>query len=298
MSNIKKELEKQFDTKNRRNSNDSDNDDNKMIVDLDTIIEKYVQWAWESHKPKHLAKYDFDDLDIVVDWKRVKFEYDEPKFEQAPKNFAPKNQTLFRTFFTNNTDLEQDYSFKTERTTRQSCTFSFNKGFSREKEGGFKFALPNDILELAGGLRESHSLEFGKDTTKEDEVKWGVDNVIRVPPHTRATAELVLTEHQYEKKFSIDVKISGTLSIVINSKKENGLFLKRLGCDMGEMIDLAMENRWITRVDTIFKILRIKGEKTTIAVTTLKGSCNFRVGVSQHVTLKQEPTGHKNGIKY
>jgi hypothetical protein len=69
--------------------------------------------------------------------------------------------------------------------------------------------LPHEILEIGSGIRNQHLVEFGKDETKEEEIKWGVDSLIRVPPHTCTTAELVITEHQLDRNFTVDVKIKG-----------------------------------------------------------------------------------------
>jgi hypothetical protein len=102
---------------------------------LDTVIEKYIQWAWELSKNKQQSKIDYDELNVTIDWARVEFLYDEPKFEKTSTQLMPHTQTLFKTHFTNRTDLDQEYSFKTERATKQTCSFTFTKGFSKDKEG-------------------------------------------------------------------------------------------------------------------------------------------------------------------
>lgn len=115
----------------------------KSIVDLDLIVEKFIQYMWEKTKSKSEKKYEFEDLDIHVNWAKVDFTQEEAKFEPKKSGIKePMNQTLFKTKFTNKTDGVQEYSFKTERTTRQSCCFSFSKGFSREKEAAVGFKIP------------------------------------------------------------------------------------------------------------------------------------------------------------
>ena len=115
----------------------------RSIADLDIIVEKFIRYMWDTTKSKSEKKYEFDDLDIIVNWNKMEFTQDEAKFE--PKSIGskkPSNQTLFKTYFTNKTNQVQEYSFKTERVTRQSCGFSFVKGFSREKEAGVSFKIP------------------------------------------------------------------------------------------------------------------------------------------------------------
>ena len=158
------------------NSPNSSKPENKAIVDLDVIVEKWIMYMWEKTKTKQeKIRFEFEDMDVVVNWARVELIQGDAKFESANELSArnlfayhkPKTQTLFRTYFTNNTDIEQEYSFKTDRVTRQACSFSFIKGFSREKEGGITFKLPEDIVEIGGGIRSEQSIECGKDQTKE-----------------------------------------------------------------------------------------------------------------------------------
>ena len=169
---------------------------------------------WERTKTKQQAKYEFEDLEIVVNWAKVELAQDEAKFDthaNSLNSHVPVSQTLFRTYFTNQTGTEQEYSFKTERTTRQCCGFSFIKGFSREKEGCVKFKLPEDILEIGGGIRSEQSVECGKDETKEEEVRWGVDSMIRVKPHTKTRASLVISELVMERAFNLETRLKGIL---------------------------------------------------------------------------------------
>lgn len=167
---------------------------------------------WQMSKGK--SKYEFEDLDIVVNWAKVTLEQDEARFDSQRNTSSihsqvPTTQTLFRTYFTNRTDMEQEYSFQTSRITRQSCGFSFVKGFCREKEGGVKFKLPEDIIEIGGGIRSEQSVECGKDQTKEEEVCWSVDSMIKVKPHTKTRASLVISELQLERNFTLETRLKG-----------------------------------------------------------------------------------------
>jgi len=115
----------------------------RSIVDLDEIVEKYVQFMWTQTKSKSDKKYEIEDMDIVVNWNKVTVTQDEACFEPKPISMQkPLNQTLFKTYFTNKSDQIQEYSFKTERSTRQSCEFMFTKAFTREKNAGVSFKIP------------------------------------------------------------------------------------------------------------------------------------------------------------
>lgn len=186
----------------------------RTIVDLDLIVEKWITYMWEKTKlaqSSKAPKCELEDLDIVVNWARVELTQSDAQFErgQSPRSHAPIAQTLFRTYFINNTTQEQEYSFKTERSTRQSCGFSFTKGFCREKEGGVTFKIPQDIIEIGGGLRSEQFVEAGKDQTKEETITWAVDSVIKVQPHTKTSASLVITELEFDRNFTLETKLKG-----------------------------------------------------------------------------------------
>lgn len=159
---------------------------------------------------------EFEDLDIIVNWNKVEINQDEAVFKDAHgvKNKKLNQQTLFRTYFTNRTDKEQEYSFKTERVTRQTCSFSFIKGFSREKEGAISFKLPYDVVELAAGLRSEQSVECGKDKSNEEEITWGVDSTVKVAPFTKTTAELVINELELDRDFSVSTYLKGNFKLI------------------------------------------------------------------------------------
>lgn len=258
----------------------------KVIVDLDVIVEKWVMNMWEKTKTKQTAKCDFEDLEILVNWSKVDIIQDDAKFEQSNiANKRPQKQTLFKTYFTNKTDSEQEYSFKTERTTRQSCGFTFTKGFSREKEGGINFKIPQEIVEISGGIRSEHSVECGKDQTKEEEITWGVDSIIKVKPKSRTCASLIINEIELARNFSVDTRLKGRLSVTLNNRKDNQ-FVKLFSYDIVEIIRQAMEKYWLPPNSSIFEIVEINGTK--YARTNLKGICKFRLGVEQCVELNEE----------
>ena len=117
----------------------------RSIVDLDLIIDKFIKKMWEALRDKSQSKYVYDELDIHVNWNKVEINQEPAVFEDK-RIKHPHNQTLFKTFFTNKTNQVQEYSFKTERTTRQSCSFSFSKGFSRGKEASISIKIPGNYI--------------------------------------------------------------------------------------------------------------------------------------------------------
>lgn len=270
------------------NQKSSENSD-KTIVDLDTVVEKWIAYMWQHTRTKQQAKYEFEDLAIIVNWAKVDLEQDEAKFDTHVNSLhskVPTTQTLFRTYFTNKTDMEQEYSFKTSRVTRQSCGFTFIKGFMREKEGGVTFKLPEDIIEIGGGIRSEQSVECGKDQTKEEEVSWGVDSMIKVKPHSKTSASLVISELQMERAFTLETRLKGRLMVTLNSRVDSNQFVKSFSGDIVEIINKSMSSGWLPANSNLFEI--VDGRNGRFARTILKGTCKFRLGVEQHVSIDEE----------
>lgn len=243
-----------------------------------------------------------DDCDIEVNWARVDLTQEEPRFDRDDAQGAdvtkskvldelfrahkPKSQTLFRTCFTNNTDQEQEYSFKTERRTRQECCFSFNRGFARGKEGTIAFRVPKEILEIGGGIRSEQSVECGKDQVKEEEVSWAVDSLIRVQPHCRTVASLVINEVEIVRNFSIETRLRGRLTVKLFNRYDNK-FVKSMSADIVEIIKQASEKYWIPASSRVFDIEK-GSDGQDYAVSVIKGSVKFKLSVEQHVTLDEQ----------
>lgn len=269
----------------------SGNNQDRTIVDLDLIVEKWISYMWDKTKSAQSSKtikLEIEDLDVVVNWARVELLQSDAQFERGPnpRTQTPIAQTLFRTYFINNTNQEQEYSFKTERTTRQSCGFSFTKGFSREKEGGVTLKMPQDIIEIGGGIRSEQFVECGKDQTKEEAITWAVDSIIKVQPQTKTSASLVITELEFDRDFSLETRLKGRLTATLSNRRDNNQFVKSFSGDIVEIINKAIEKLWFPPGATIFEIF--EGNGIRYARTILKGKCKFRLGVEQKVTLAEE----------
>lgn len=136
-------------------------------------------WAKEMFrftKTKEQGKIEKECLEFTINWKHVAFEFDSPDYTIVPaalrgghgpkKNMQP--QVLFRTVFTNTTNREQEYSFKTERITRSAATVIVEKGVCRGVEMGLTLKTPCEVLEANAGFKSEISVvNIGEDTTEE-----------------------------------------------------------------------------------------------------------------------------------
>ncbi|CAF3455236.1 unnamed protein product [Rotaria sp. Silwood1] len=257
---------------------------NKTIVDLDEIIEKWVWKMWElSKRSREESKYRREELDIKLNWKRVNFWQSEATFTRSAQLRMPKSQILFKTYFSNNTDREQEYSLRAQRSTITTLNFIFMRGFTKEKEGCVTFKLPNEVLEIGGGLRHEQRVEYGRDSTFETQMTWSADSTIRVSPHSRANAELCITEEEYSADFSIEVRFSGRISAMISTRNNTGGYYKYMEGDLATIFSDALRSGNCGASSGQFEV----HEQTQTVRTMMLGKCAFRYGIEQHVNVEQ-----------
>ncbi|MCP3663285.1 MAG: ETX/MTX2 family pore-forming toxin [Gammaproteobacteria bacterium] len=248
----------------------------ETIQDIEEIVLRWAMESFEYAKTREQAKISKDLLQYNINWKNVKFLFDSPSYDILPflggssgakQNVQP--QCLFRTYFANNTKQEQEYSFKTERTTRSTATVIIENGFTRGMDFSMKLATPCEVLEAnAGFKREISVCNIGEDTV-EEELMWGVDSNVRVPPHTETTAELIITEAQCSGNFLMHTRFHGRVIVSVTNLKENNSLVTVLE---GNIADIM--SREIQRGLKGFKL----DKRVVIAET--RGKCNFKFKTS------------------
>ncbi|CAF1314488.1 unnamed protein product [Adineta steineri] len=257
----------------------------KTIIDLDEIIEKWIWKMWElSKRNREDSKYRREELDVKINWKRANFWQSEAVFAHPNQKHLPKSQILFKTHFSNNTDCEQEYSLRAERSTVTTLSFTFTRGFTKEKEGSVKFKLPNEVLEVGGGLRHEQRVDYGKDSTFETLMLWSANSAIRVSPHSKANAELCITEEEYAADFSIEVRFSGRISAMISTRNNTGGYYKYMEGDLATIFSDALRSGNSGISSGQFEV----HEQTQTVRTVMLGKCAFRYGIEQYVNVEQE----------
>jgi hypothetical protein len=103
-------------------------------------------------------------LIITINWKQVLFAQSNVHFYGSVPVRLPQSQVLFRTNFNNNTPNEHSYLFKTERFTSSTFKFTFTNCLKKSQESAVIFRLPEEIVELGGGIKREQSVAFGQDT--------------------------------------------------------------------------------------------------------------------------------------
>jgi len=144
------------------------------------------------------------------------------------------------------------------------------------------FKIPGDICEIGGGIRCEQAIEMGKDETKEEEVKWSVDSVIKVKPFTKTSAELIINELEMERNFKAKMELKGRLLANLYNRKEKA-FVKSFSGDIIQILKTAVDKYWLP-ADSATRI-HFDKEKASIE---FNGRCKFRLGVEQHVNIYEE----------
>lgn len=248
------------------------------LVSLDDIIEEWAMDMFKVTANKKQAKIPKDCLAKTISYKRVRFEHVEPKYEDERRVSKPMSQVLFKSHFTNNTEQDQEYSFKTERTTKSTCEVLYEEGYTVGQEVSVTLKTPGEVFEANAGFHRELSLMKSEGETKEEELNWAVDSQIRVPPKHQTVAELVISEEQYAAEFTIETSFRGTVHVVFTNLGDNNSFVKSVEGDIVEIFRNKISKGRL-------KSFKIDGNCVR---TQFKGLCKFRYGIEQHVKLTEE----------
>ncbi|KAK2153950.1 hypothetical protein LSH36_281g10028 [Paralvinella palmiformis] len=189
---------------------------------------------------------------------------------------------LFQTKFTNNTKDPQEYTMRTEKTTRSTCSTSVETGFTRGIDLGVTLKTPGEVLEASAGYHRELSLTNSEGETFEEELTWGVESVIKVKPEHVAEAQLVVKERKQSGDFIITTKISGTVYVTFTNVRDNNSFLKATGGDVASIMEQYLETE--RRKGEPLEFVTIQDDTVTMVT---KGSCRFRYGIRQEVKVDQ-----------
>ncbi|TKR65119.1 hypothetical protein L596_025573 [Steinernema carpocapsae] len=254
---------------------------NDDLVDLEVIVRNWAKQIFEVTKTKAEAKISKKHLQFNINWSHILNESLEPTYtkdgvplEQIKE--AREEQCLFRTTFTNTTDREQEYSFKTERTTRSAATAIVEKGVCRGVDMEVKLKTPCEVLEANAGFHgEINVCHIGENTT-EEELTWGVDNNIRVMPHSECTAQLVILEDNAVRKFAIENRLTGKVIVTVTNLKENNSLVTIIDGNIVEIIRGMPDHGakgFVIRDQAVWY--------------TTKGTCKFKYGVEQRIKITE-----------
>ncbi|KAK7485751.1 hypothetical protein BaRGS_00023052 [Batillaria attramentaria] len=221
-------------------------------------LEEYVKiWAWDTFlrtRSKDHAKLRYEDVRLDVNWARVKFISSSPEYFDQRFAERPQSQVVF------------------------------SKGFTKGMHLELKLGLPDEVAGATAGFGREVTMESTDESTHEETMTWSINSTIKVPPHARTLAELVVREKEYNAKFRMNVQIKGHVIVVVTNLRDNNSFVQSIEGDFSEVIK--------TLSDKLDKSVTCNGRTVKWEI---EGSCQFRFGVEQHVQLRESPLKEQNG---
>lgn len=252
------------------------------IADLEEIVKT---WAWDAFlrtRLKEHQKLRFEDVKLEVNWSRVKFTSSHPEYADQRFTERPQSQIVFRSNYENHTDHDQEHSFQTDRTTVSCCTTTVTNGFSKGMHLEVKLGLPDEVAGATAGFGREVTMESTEENTKEEIMTWSINSSIKVPPHHRTIAELVVKEKEFLAKFKLTVQIRGQVIVVVTNLRDNNSFVQSIEGDISAIIKAA-EDKVADKGSVVIS--------NRVVTWELQGECQFRFGVEQHVRLREFPLG-------
>ncbi|KAM3726783.1 GDSL esterase/lipase [Dirofilaria immitis] len=253
----------------------------KELIDLEVIVLNWAKQIFDVTKTKAEAKINKKFLQYNINWSHLFNESLEPIYTIGGADVrnvrqSKDEQSLFKSTFTNTTDREQEYSFKTQRSTRSAATIIVEKGVCRGVEMALKLKTPGEVIEANAGFNtELMVMNIGENTI-EEELVWGVDSTVRVPSLCETVAELIILEDHQTRKFTIENRMSGRIIVTVTNIKDNNSLVTIIE---GKIADII---RGLTNCSSLgFTI-----ENDVVSFTT-KGICKFKYGVEQKVKITE-----------
>ncbi len=257
------------------------------MLDLHDILERYAWSHFKDLEDIKRIKSEFrglekEDVEFEINMKRLVIQHGEPDYCNLTPSSA-KPYTLFKTVFTNNTDRQQEYSFRTERSTESVCLIYREQGFTIGQEVEIGLKTPCEVLEFKAGFKHEMSFAKGTENSVSEMLTWAIDSAVVVPARYQTTAELVVEEMQYAGSFVLVSRLSGRVTVTIVRRKDGAIVTSITG-HIAEIFRQLMDDR-INGKD--LKALATI-DRTEVRLTT-KGQCSFQFAMKQKVVLNEEP---------
>uniref|UniRef100_A0A915BEU0 Uncharacterized protein n=1 Tax=Parascaris univalens TaxID=6257 RepID=A0A915BEU0_PARUN len=253
----------------------------KDLVDLEALVINWAKQIFEVTKTKAEARISKKYLQYNINWSHLFNESLEPVYTVAGVDTkqvrqAKEEQCLFKSTFTNTTEREQEYSFKTERSTRSTATVVVEKGVCRGVEMALKLKTPGEVVEANAGFHNEVSVMHIGENTTEEELIWGVDSTVRVPPLCETVAELVILEEHHTRSFTIEGRLSGKVIVTVTNLRDNNSLVTIIEGKIADIIRGTPNYPAMGFVVT-----------NDVATYTMKGTCKFKYGVEQKVRITE-----------
>jgi len=288
----------------------------RKSIDLQQIVRNWADQQYErmaTRKMKRLKSKKY--ITVNIDWSNVSFSdiTEWPKLAEAPftekdkgssdtnangpvseaksRLLVPEMQAstkasiLFETTFTNNTSGDQEYTMRTEKTTKSSCSTNIETGYTKGVDMCITLKTPCEIFEANAGFHREMSLTNATGETIEEEITWGVESHINVKKGHIANAMLIVNEKKYDGTFTVTSTIKGPVHVTFNNIKENSALVFAASDDVFAIVEDYIETQRNLN-DPVDNFVSVQGQNVVIRT---QGKCDFRYGVKQQVLVEQVP---------
>ena len=211
--------------------------------------------------------------------------------KQRPETGYANAHVLFSTTFTNNTDQDQEYTMKTEKTTSSEMTTEIENSWTKGIKMGVNLSTPGQIFQLSAGFSRQTSLTNTDGQTFEEVLTWGVESQIKVKAGHIADASLVVKEQKYSGDFKIISDFRGRIRVDFRNRRKKDDFIKTV---TGNIVDvlrsyLKTEQR---KKEYDFIVIHCKeGDNPAHVTIQTQGNCKFRLATKQDVVVNQTAIG-------
>lgn len=169
------------------------------VIDLDEMARK---WATKVHGMKNGQKNNSSKRVFKVNWSRVKFETEAPKFPNPERRPEPKRVILLKSTYTNKSDEPQENTFSAQNTTKASTYVSLTECFAIGEHTKLDLRMPEHVITAKSGFGHDLSVSSVGTQLFETQQTWTVNTKVQVPPHSERTAKLSIQETQYSADFT------------------------------------------------------------------------------------------------
>ncbi|XP_048241620.1 uncharacterized protein LOC125374632 [Haliotis rufescens] len=255
------------------------------IPDIGTM---FKDWGWTTYLKTPTGnilsrKLKFQEADIQLKWDRVKITSLTPKYKKVEAS-SPNVHVLYDSKYQNNTNEDQEQTFRTEKETISTATTKLSEGFSREINVGIELTLPPDLPQPSKAEASfGHRLyvDNEEENTIENKVKWSVDTKITSRRNLVTVAELAIEETSSKYEFSMDGKLKGTILVVIRDSRGEGRHVMTVQGDVATVL------RDMKDKDRFGKLFNVHINNSRTVTWPVSGSLHLKYGVSQTVKIFQ-----------
>ena len=215
------------------------------IIDVEKVIQDYV-WRKVKGDRYPLARVFMRrcDYEIEVPHNYFHFEDIDESIEEDTKPSPKKTTTttsggkmakaipemsVLCTEFRNNTESEQTFQFRFQKTRSASVNVTFQKGFTIGGKAQFKLGLPKHLTDSSTGGEVNLKYQVTKTTgeTFDESVTIEANSEIRVVKQRKYIAKVSLAEREFSGTFRVETLMrmpSGSAPIFVRRKRSQELF--------------------------------------------------------------------------